>query len=379
MSDEHEHPKSGQAPVPGPDAPSQEDAGSQALAEAFRSSFFIVQVVMVILVVVFFCSGIFVVGPQQRAVILRLGRPVGQGTDALLGAGAHWAFPPPIDQVRRIPYSEVQTVKSSVGWYYMSPENEAGLAAGTWRPPASTSLNPASDGYTMTGDGNIIHSRATLYYKVEDPLRYEFDFVNASNSVQDALDNALIYASARFTNVDDVLRRERVKFKETVTARLSQLIQQENLGIAVINCDVETIPPVGLQPVFERVTTALNEAETTRNQAEAARNNLTNSAAAAAVRRVSAAETERTNLVSSLKAETERFSALLPRYKADPALVKNLLYYQAVSEVMTNVSDKWYLPENPGGEPWEIRLQLSRPPVTPGPATADTNRPGILE
>ena len=59
------------------------DAGSQALSEALRSSFAIVKVVMVILVLVFLASGFFTVGPQQRAIILRLGKPIAQGQQAL--------------------------------------------------------------------------------------------------------------------------------------------------------------------------------------------------------------------------------------------------------------------------------------------------------
>ena len=55
------------------------DAGSQALAEALRSSFAIVKIVMVLMVLVFFGSGFFQVGPQEKAVILRFGRPVGEG------------------------------------------------------------------------------------------------------------------------------------------------------------------------------------------------------------------------------------------------------------------------------------------------------------
>src|SRR5580692_8572736 len=107
MSEDHEHPHRehahSQALPPASGPPMSEDAGAQALAEAFRSSFFIVRVVMVILVVVFFCSGFFTVGPQERKVILRLGRPVGEGAGALLGPGSHWAFPRPIDEVVRIP------------------------------------------------------------------------------------------------------------------------------------------------------------------------------------------------------------------------------------------------------------------------------------
>jgi membrane protease subunit HflK len=378
MSDDHEHPpgarpqgQPGQTPASSSEPQVQEDAGSQALAEAFRSSFFIVQVAMVILVVVFLCSGVFSVGPQEKAVILRLGRPVGEGSGALLGAGLHWAFPRPFDEVRRIPFTEIQTVTSDTGWYYMSTQDQAAEAAGTYRPSPSASLDPKIDGYVMTGDGNIIHARATLRYTVDDPFRYEFDFVNASNSVRDALDEALIYATARFTNVDDVLRRDQARFQETVQLRVAQLAQQEDLGVSISQCVVYPIvPPVKLQPDFERVTTALSASQTVQNEAETERNGITNAAAAEANRRVSIARADATNLVASVKADADNFTALLPQYRENPWLVRSYLYYQAMSAAMTNVSGKWFVPENPGGQPAEIRIQLSRPPFVPGASPA---------
>ena len=99
-----------------------DDAGSQALAEALRSSFAIVKIVMVLMVVAFFCSGFFTVGPQEKAVILRFGKPVGEGQKALLTAGLHWSFPYPIDEVVRIPITEIQKVSSTNGWYLTTPE-----------------------------------------------------------------------------------------------------------------------------------------------------------------------------------------------------------------------------------------------------------------
>ena len=44
----------------------------------------------------------------------------------------------------------------------------------------------------LTGDGNIIHLRATLRYRINNPINYTLNFVNASNLVQNALDSALI-------------------------------------------------------------------------------------------------------------------------------------------------------------------------------------------
>src|SRR5471030_109545 len=146
------------------------DAGSQALAEALRSSFAIVKIVMVLMVVAFFCSGFFTVGPQEKAVILRFGRPVGEGQKALLTAGLHWSLPYPVDEVVRIPITEIQKISSNNGWYLTTPEAELSGE----EMPAGASLNPAIDGYVITADRNIIHTRATLYYHIDDPISYVF-------------------------------------------------------------------------------------------------------------------------------------------------------------------------------------------------------------
>src|SRR2546426_206113 len=101
------------------------DTGSQALSEALRSSFGIVKVVMVILVFLFIFSGVFIVGPQERAVVLRFGRaPVGQGEKALLGPGLHWSFPYPIDEYIKVPITGVQKADSTTGWYYTTSAME---------------------------------------------------------------------------------------------------------------------------------------------------------------------------------------------------------------------------------------------------------------
>src|SRR5689334_9828543 len=87
--------------VRGPERPV--DAGSEALTEALRSSFGIIKVVMVLLVVVFLGSGFFTVEPQEQAMIIRLGKPVGEGQKALLGPGLHWSYPYPIDEYVKVP------------------------------------------------------------------------------------------------------------------------------------------------------------------------------------------------------------------------------------------------------------------------------------
>ena len=363
MSDEHEHHHHPHDHDHAPDATvTKDDAGSQALAEALGSSFAIVKVVMVLMVVAFFCSGFFSVGPQEKAVILRFGKPVGDGAKALLTSGLHWSLPYPIDEVVRIPITEIQKVTSNNGWYMTTPEAELSGE----EMPAGPSLNPAIDGYVITADRNIIHTRATLSYHVDQPIQFALNFVSASNTVQNALDNALLYTAARF-NVDDILYRDVAGFREAVQQRVSDLVEQAQLGIVIDQCDVHSIAPRQLQPVFAEVLTARENRNKVLNEANTYTNKVFNDSNARATSITNAAAVDTANYIKSVTSEAERFAQLLPQYRANPDLFVQQTFVQAMGQAFTNVQDKFYLPQRADGKPRELRLQLNREPPRPKP------------
>jgi modulator of FtsH protease HflK len=360
MSDEHEHHDHSHphdAPV------ATDDAGSQALAEALGSSFAIVKIVMGLMIVAFFCSGFFTVGPQEKAMILRFGKPVGDGQKALLTAGLHWSLPYPIDEVVHIPITEIQKVSSNNGWYLTTPEAELSGE----EMPAGASLNPAIDGYVITADRNIIHTRATLYYHIDQPISFVFGFTNAAVTVQNALDNALLYTAAKF-NVDDILTRDVDGFKEAVQQRVSDLAEQEHLGIVIDQCEVQSIPPRQLQPVFAEVTTAREKRNQALNEANSYTNRVFNESGAQATSITNTAAVASANYVKSITSEAKRFSDLLPQYQTNSSLFVQQTFVQAMGQAFTNVQDKMYLPVHADGKPFEVRLQLNREPPQPKPA-----------
>jgi membrane protease subunit HflK len=350
MSDEHDHHAHNH------DVPETQDAGSQALAEALRSSFAIVKIVMVLMVLAFFGSGFFTVRSSEKAVILRFGKPVGEGGNVLLNAGLHWSFPYPIDEVVKIPITEQQIVRSSVGWYLTTPEAELSGE----EMPAGATLNPAIDGYVLSADRNILHTRATLRYHIDDPVRYIFGFAEASNTVQNALNNALVYTAAHF-NVDDILLNRVDEFREAVKSRVIDLADQEQLGIVVEQCDVDSRPPRQLQNVFSQVTDARNNRQTALIKAHDYENETTNRAGAMAVSIIDRAEADRTNYVASITAEAKRFGDLLPQYESNPGLFAQMTLVKTMGEVLANVPDKSFLPERADGKPRQLWLKLSRP------------------
>ena len=360
MSDEHkhhDHAPENAAPV------AADDAGSQALAEALSSSFAIVKIVMVLMIIAFFCSGFFTVGPQEKAVILRFGKPVGEGQKALLTSGLHWSLPYPIDEVVRIPITEIQKISSNNGWYMTTPEAELSGE----EMPAGASLNPAIDGYALTADRNIIHTRATLYYHIEQPIDFVFNFASASNTVQNALDNALLFTAAKF-NVDDILTRDVAGFHDAVLQRVSDLVEQAQLGIIIDQCEVQSIPPRQLQPVFSMVTAARENRNKLLNDAHSYENQVLNQSGASATSVTNAAAAERVRYVESITAEAKRFGDLLPQYQVNPSLFVQQTFVQAMETAFTNVQDKIYLPQRADGKPRELRLMLNREPPEPKPA-----------
>ena len=343
------------------------DSGSQALAEALRSSFAIVKVVMVLLLAVFVFSGFFTVGPQEKAIILRFGKPVGEGEKALLGAGAHWAFPYPIDEVVKIPIIEIQQVKSTTGWFFLTPVQEA---AGE-EPPAGPSLNPAADGYAITADGNILHLKSTLSYRIEDPIRCVFGFTKyaneayglagISNVLQNALNNALLGTAAQF-KVDDILTLDRIGFQDAVRRRVARLIETQQLGVAIEQCVVQPRPPRQLDDAFRSVVRAELNRSKGLEEARTYEHKTLSKASADGNATINIAESDRKRLIESLAAESERFKGLLARYDSNPELFVQQRLLDTAGRVLTNLQDKIYLPTVADGKPIELRLLLNREP-----------------
>lgn len=344
--------------LPPPETPI--DAGSQALSEALRSSFGIVKVVMVMLVIVFLGSGFFTVGPQEQAVIIRLGKPVGEGQRALLGPGLHWSLPYPIDEYRRVPITAIQKVSSTAAWYAVRPEEElAGTEPASL--PSGAPLNLLADGYALTADQNIVHTRATLTYHISDPVSFIFNFVNASNAVQNALDNALLSAASSF-KVDDLLTRDVAGFKEAVRKRVIGMVEQENLGVTVEECSVQSRAPRQLKEAFENVTKALQTRENVLNGARTTEIQLLSKAGAEAKARVNAAESDRARLVNDVRSQAERFRDVLPKYLANPGLFVQQRLNDTLMRALTNAQDKIFLTEGVDGNPKEFRMLINREP-----------------
>lgn len=316
-----------------------EDAGSVALSEALRSSFFIVRLLLAGLVIYFLVSNVSFVGTQERALVLRFGNPVVRDGRMEQGPGIVWAWPYPIDEVVRIPVTELQTARSTVGWYAVTPDQEEqGI-----EPEGGVSLNPAIEGYAITGEGNIIHARAQVRYRITDPVKFSLNHRDGATLMTNLIDNAVMYAAARFS-VDDALRRNVTGFKEAVLKRANDLVTAYDVGVTIEASDVITQAPRQVKTEFRAVGDAEQERGKTISEAQSYQNRVINEANGLAEERINLGNADRNRMVQEISSEARSFEALLPEYRKNPGFFRERLLVETLGRVLTNAQQKFPVP-----------------------------------
>jgi modulator of FtsH protease HflK len=317
----------------------REDAlfSAHAILAALRSSIRVLRWGMLVLVLIYLCSGITVVAPNQRGLILRFGRALPKSAPP----GLLLAFPPPIDEVVMLPAKSVQEV-----------------VLDAWKPNDDSwhdSLHPERDPYTITGDVNIIRARFSIRFQVADPIAYEFGASEREN-----LCNAICYQSAcrvlAGMSVDDALTTRR-DFIGQESMRIAQAeLDRLGLGVQLLAFETREInPPAPVLPAFQDVVSAKVEAKTLVEPARSRRASVIPEANAEAYRIQQKAESYAQGLTAKAQGEVSAFLALLKEYRANPGTVHTRLYAEMIEEVLPKLRVSTVVPTDRG----EVRVLVS--------------------
>ncbi|MBG89490.1 MAG: hypothetical protein CMO80_21700 [Verrucomicrobiales bacterium] len=357
--------KSGEDPKPfvppaGKKIELQEDTGSRALSEALKSVFAVLKLVMLAVLVFFVGSGVFTVEPNEVAVVLRFGKPVGTTKDRVKKPGLHFAFPYPIDEIVKIPFGKSHTIHSSSCWYYETPQD---IARGTL-PPARNSLTPFFDGYVISADGNVFHALGTMRYRVVDPVKYVFYYKDSTNLLQNVVNRATIHAATEF-NADEAIYKSRSLFVARIRELIRDTLIAQPMGIVMEDFEVKTAAPLAVKAAFERVQAAEQKRSELINHAKGRANKITNLAEGEKKRLEQGGIISSNRLVTSIAAEAKAFNDQLPYYENNPSLFKRRVLNGVLQEVMDSVGDKFFLPARGDGSSRIIHLKLNRESIRP--------------
>jgi len=337
-----------------------------ALADALHVSFNILRAAMALIAVLYIFSGIVIVHQHERAFILIFGRLHTTGATRSLGPGFHWSPPPPIGQVIRVPAERVQTINSTGFWY---AESHTGNNASSI--PAT--LNPLHDGYCISGDAGIFHSRWALRYTISDPYRYVFAFRDPQGVLSNELEHAVLKV-ALITPIDAALRTGREACRAAVTAELQRRCNQLQLGVSIQRVDLSAaLPPRQVKKAFDAVVEAGQERSQIISRAQAYADRTVNDAHGRAARIIAEGRAYRRDIVSRTHADADYFSKVLTKYRAHPSITARTLWQDAVRRAINSADEKYVIEPTPAGRR-QLRIIIGQASPPSQETSADTHQ-----
>ncbi|MBI2511123.1 MAG: hypothetical protein HYV96_04045 [Opitutae bacterium] len=315
-----------------------------ALLGAFTQTLALLRWLIAGLVALYLGSGLTRVAPHEVALVYRLGA-LQPGVRA---PGLVFALPAPFDRVVKIPVRTQQ----ELALHAWSPEEEAAPT----KPGATLKgLHPVFDGYTLTGDANLVRGRFSLRYRIADPLASAKAATTETAAL--LLEAAALDAATQTLAtmaIDHALGPGLEAFRQRVREEIQRRSDRLGLGVELLSFDVTQLtPPTAAAAAFAEVTSAQVEARTLVENARTERAQTLPLAQSEAYRRRHEADADAQRLAARAQAEAASFVALLPAYRDAPALVVEHLRADALRDVLARVKTRAVLP---AGDRLTLRL-----------------------
>ena len=304
---------------------------------AVRRSLRLLALIFVGVLLTYLSSGINFVKPGESALVLRFGHLLPQAH----GPGLLIAFPAPIDRVVRFATGGPRELKLEA-WQARelprSTDNETQF--GSMRHI----LHPARDGYTLTGDANILQSAFSLRYQIIDPVRY---FSVAADP--EALLSAIFYQTAARTlaraAIDEIIPSGLAAYRDRTLVELEQQLVTLDLGITIGGLEIrELLPPKPVLPAFQDVNSAKVEGQTYVEEARTYRARMRQMAEAEATGIRSRATAQAAAVLTRAQGESDAFLSILAASQEAPRELRERLLTETREDVLPKLKHATLLP-----------------------------------
>jgi membrane protease subunit HflK len=256
-----------------------------------------VGIVAGILVVVWLASGIYIVEPAERGVVLRFGKYV-DTTDP----GPHWRIPFPVETVVTVNVDELSTFS-----------HQAAM---------------------LTKDENIVDVELTVQSRIQDAADFLFQDQDPSKTLKDATET-VVRKTIGGSKLDYVLTEGRGAIATTIQGRVQELMDKYKTGMLVTSINMQPAkPPEQVKEAFDDAIKAREDKERSENKAEAYANQILPQARGEGARIVADAKAYRDKVIAESEGEASRFSAVLTEYLKAPDVTRQRLYLETMETVL---------------------------------------------
>ena len=270
-------------------------------------------------VVIWAASGVYLVQPNERAVVQRCGRILAEPG----GPGLHFGLPYGVDRVTKLKMFEQKRVGIGLGL----DERALGRMADPRRAEC------------LTGDRNLIVVSAVVQYNIVEAKDYLVRAADAPGLIENLATAALSNVISAMP-VDDVFTVGRSEVQQKVLTavrqRLAQLEQAgQGVGVQLSGVTLEDVrPPQEVDQAFRDVISAREDRQRTINEAEAYALGLLPNARGEAERLRLEAGGYASEVTSKARGEADRFSRMAAELAQGRALTARRLILETLEEVL---------------------------------------------
>lgn len=265
-----------------------------------RGSPFSLSMIAILLLVVWILSGIYIIDPAERGVVLRLG-----AFKEITGPGPHW-YLRFIDSVEKVDVDHLRTISHRAKM--------------------------------LTKDENIIQVDLAVQYKVKDAKDYLFQVRDPDYTLQEATESALREVIGGIS-MDEFLSGGRGRIVKQTEVLIQTILDRYQTGLWLTSVNLQDPqPPEEVQGAFQDAIKAQEDEVRFKNQAQAYARDILPKARGDATRIREGAGAYRDRVIAGAEGETSRFLQTLKEYEKAPEITRKRLYIETMETVFANTS-----------------------------------------
>jgi len=281
----------------------------------------IIKLLVLLIIVLYLATGIYIVQPNQQGVIRRFGK-----FTRLDSPGLHYHLPYPFESAVSPSVTEVKRIEIGFrtvrGGYTDVPE----------------------EALMLTGDENIVSAESIVQYRIKNAADYLFNIIEPELTVRNAAEAALrqVIGSRK---IDDALTEGKYEIQEESKVLIQELLDSYQSGIVVIAVQLQDVnPPEEVSAAFKDVASAKEDKSKFINEAEGYYNDVIPDARGEAVKITKEAEGYKIERIRKAEGDVAKFNQILREYQKGKDVTKYRLYIETMELILPRM--KKFIMEN---------------------------------
>lgn len=279
------------------------------------------KLLILLILVLYLASGIYIVQPNEQGVIRRFGK-----FTRLDSPGLHYHLPFPFETAVTPSVTEVKRIeigfRTARGGYLEVPE----------------------EALMLTGDENIVSAESIVQYRIKNAADYLFNIIEPELTVRNAAEAALrqVIGSRK---IDDALTEGKYEIQEETKLLIQELLDIYQSGILVTAVQLQDVnPPEEVSAAFKDVASAKEDKSKFINEAEGYRNDIIPKARGEAAKTIKEAEGYKIERIRKAEGDVAKFNQILAEYQNGKEVTRNRLYIETMESVLPHMK-KYILEE----------------------------------